>query len=50
MSETNYWKRLNRRRFLARTGAGAFAGSMVLAGACGGDDDDEGLFAQQKGA
>lgn len=41
MTEPNYWQRLNRRRFLARSGAGAFAGTMVLAGACGGDDDDD---------
>ena len=40
--QANYWQRLNRRRFLKQAGAGAFAGSMVLAGACGDDDADSG--------
>jgi ABC-type transport system substrate-binding protein len=37
--ETNYWKRLHRRRFLAGAGSAAFAGSLMLAGACGDDDN-----------
>ena len=38
--ETNYWKRLNRRRFMRGAGAVGIGGALVAAGVSCGDDDD----------
>lgn len=36
---SNYWKRISRRRFIGGTGAAALGAGMILAGACGDDDN-----------